>query len=181
MLPREAWKILEEAEMLCDAESVQSAIRRMAGEISALLRESNPIVLVVMRGGVFFAGQLLPLLRFPLELEYAHATRYGDTTTGGALHWSVAPPASVRNRAVLVLDDILDAGETLRAVRAAVLALGAASCHLAVLALKDTGRSKPVDADFVGFTLPNRYVFGCGLDVHGAWRNLPEIYALSGH
>ncbi|OFZ96635.1 MAG: hypoxanthine-guanine phosphoribosyltransferase [Betaproteobacteria bacterium RIFCSPLOWO2_02_FULL_62_17] len=181
MLPQEAWKILEEAEMLCDSESVQKAIKRMAGDISALLRESNPIVLVIMRGGVFFAGQLLPLLRFPLELEYAHASRYGDATTGGALHWSVAPPASVRNRAVLVLDDILDAGETLRAVRAEVLALGAASCHLAVLTLKDTGRSKLVDADFVGLTLPNRYVFGCGLDVHGAWRNLPEIYALSGH
>ena len=181
MLPQEAWKILEEAEMLCDSESVQKAIKRMAGDISALLRESNPIVLVIMRGGVFFAGQLLPLLRFPLELEYAHASRYGDATTGGALHWSVAPPASVRNRAVLVLDDILDAGETLRAVRAEVLALGAASCHLAVLTLKDTGRSKLVDADFVGLTLPNRYVFGCGLDVHGAWRNLPEIYALRGH
>lgn len=181
MLPHEAWKILAEAELLCDSESVQKAIKRMAGDISALLRESNPIVLVIMRGGVFFAGQLLPLLRFPLELEYAHASRYGDATAGGALHWSVAPPASVRNRAVLVLDDILDAGETLRAVRAEVLALGAASCHLAVLTLKDTGRSKLVVADFVGLTLPNRYVFGCGLDVHGAWRNLPEIYALSGH
>jgi len=181
MLPNEAWKILEEAELLFDWESVQKAIQRMAGDISALLRESNPIVLVIMRGGIVFAGQLLPLLRFPLELEYAHATRYGDMTRGGALRWSVAPPASVRGRAVLVLDDILDAGETLRAVRAEVLSLGAASCHLAVLAQKDIGRSIPVEADFVGLTLPNRYVFGCGLDVHGAWRNLPEIYALSGH
>ncbi len=180
MLPHEAWKILEEAELLCDSAAVQKTIKRMAGDISARLRESNPIVLVIMRGGVFFAGQLLPLLRFPLELEYAHVSRYGDTTTGGALHWSVPPPASVRNRAVLVLDDILDAGETLRAVRAEVLSLGATSCHLAVLAQKDIGRSKPVDADFVGLTLPDRYVFGCGLDVHGAWRNLPEIYALSG-
>ena len=181
MLPQEAWKILEEAELLCDSKSVQESIKRMAGEISAILQKSNPIVLVIMRGGVFFAGQLLPLLRFPLELEYAHASRYGDMTTGGALRWTVAPPASVRDRAVLVLDDIIDAGETLRAVRAEVLSLGATSCHLAVLAQKDTGRSKPVGADFVGLTVPNRYVFGCGLDVRGAWRNLPEIYALSGH
>ena len=180
MLLHEAWEILEEAEMLCDSESVQEAIKRMAGDISALLRESNPIVIVIMRGGVFFAGQLLPLLRFPLELDYVHASRYGDMTTGGALRWIVAPPASVCNRTVLVLDDILDAGETLRAVRAEVIALGATRCYLAVLAQKDTGRSKPVDAEFVGLTLPDRYVFGCGLDVHGAWRNLPEIYALSG-
>jgi hypoxanthine phosphoribosyltransferase len=180
MLPDEAWKVLKEAELICDSDTVQKAIKRMSGDISALLQDSNPIVLVIMRGGVFFAGQLLPLLHFPLELEYAHASRYGDMTSGGALRWTVAPPASVRGRAVLVLDDILDAGETLRAVRAEVLSLGAASCHLAVLAQKDIGRSKPVSADFVGVTLPNRYVFGCGLDVHGAWRNLPEIYALGG-
>lgn len=181
MLPHEAWTILEQAEMLCDSESILKIIRRMAGDITVLFQESNPIVLVIMRGGLFFAGQLMPLLRFPMELEYAHATRYGDATSGGELQWTVSPPASVKNRAVLVLDDILDAGETLHAVRSQVLALGALSCHLAVLAQKDLGREKPVKADFVGITLPDRYVFGCGLDVRGAWRNLPEIYALRGH
>jgi hypoxanthine phosphoribosyltransferase len=180
MTPREAWKILDEADLLRDELFVQDSIKRLAADISVCLGDLNPIVLTIMRGGIFFAGQLLPYLRFPLELDYAHASRYGDSTTGGALRWAVPPPEAVKNRAVLVLDDILDAGNTLVAVRDQVMLLGAASCHLAVLAEKDLGTAKPVKADFVGFTLPNRYVFGCGLDVRGAWRNLPAIYALKG-
>jgi hypoxanthine phosphoribosyltransferase len=178
MLPEQAWKILNEAQLLCDAQAVRSAIERLGREISECLLESNPLVLVVMRGGVFFAGQLLPLLRFPLELDYVHASRYGSGTAGGNLEWRSLPPQAVRGRCVLVLDDILDAGETLAAIRAHLVACGAQSCHLAVLTEKDTGRPKPVKPDFVGIRLPNRYVFGCGLDVRGAWRNLPEIYAL---
>ncbi len=178
MLPEEAWKILDEAELVCDAQSVREAIERLGREISARLVETNPLVLVVMRGGVFFAGQLLPLLRFPLELDYVHASRYGKKITGGTLEWRSLPPGAVRGRCVLVLDDILDEGETLAAIRSQLLEWEAGSCHLAVLAEKDTGRAKAVRPDFVGITVPNRYVFGCGLDVRGAWRNLPEIYAL---
>ena len=180
MTPDEAWRILEQADLICDEAQVQNSIRRMASEISSILGESNPLVLVIMRGGIVFAGQLVPLLRFPLELDYAHATRYGDATTGGELRWSVSPPAEVNNRSVLIVDDILDAGHTLKAVKDEVIALGAKSCQIAVLAQKDLGKSKPVTADFVGLTLPDRYVFGCGLDVRGAWRNLPQIYALKG-
>ena len=178
MLPEQAWKILDEAQLLCDAQTVRGAIERLAREITQRLLDANPLVLVVMRGGVFFAGQLLPLLKFPLELDYVHASRYGKETTGGILEWKSLPPQAVRDRCVLVLDDILDAGETLSAIRADLLARGAQSCHLAVLTEKDTGKTKPVRPDFVGIRLPNRYVFGCGLDVRGAWRNLPEIYAL---
>ncbi len=181
MTPKEAWAILEEADLITDESVVQENIRRLAGEITASMSELNPVVLAIMRGGIFLTGQLLPMLRFPLELEYAHATRYGDATTGGALQWTVQPPETVKNRAVLVLDDILDAGHTLKAVRDQVLLQGAKSCHLAVLVDKDLGTDKPIKADFVGLTLPNRYLFGCGLDVRGAWRNLPAIYALRGH
>ncbi len=178
MSPEEAWKILQEAELVCDAKSVCAAIERLGREISGRLVDANPLVLVVMRGGVFFAGQLLPLLRFPLELDYVHASRYGREITGGTLEWRSLPPGAVRGRCVLVLDDILDEGETLAAIRAQLIEWEAASCHLAVLAEKNTGRTKAVKPDFVGLTVPNRYVFGCGLDVRGAWRNLPEIYAL---
>ena len=79
---------------------------------------------------------------------------------------------------VVVLDDILDAGHTLAEVKRQVLLLGASSCRIAVLTEKATGEEKPVAADFSGITLPDRFVFGCGLDISGAWRNLPEIYAL---
>jgi len=105
-------------------------------------------------------------------------TRYGTETTGGAITWKVTPGTPVAGRTVLVLDDILDEGQTLAAIRDHVLAAGAAQVLTAVLADKDIGRQKPIRPEFVGVTLPNRYVFGCGMDVRGAWRNLPEIYAM---
>ncbi|MCC6472693.1 MAG: hypoxanthine-guanine phosphoribosyltransferase [Burkholderiales bacterium] len=178
MEPAQAWKVLESAERLCDERAVGEAIARLGIEIGAALAPHNPLVLVVMRGALYFAGQLLPALRFPLELDYVHLSRYGDRLTGGELRWLVEPGENVRGRHVLVLDDILDAGDTLAAVRSRVLELGALSCTIAVLLDKRTGRDKPVHADFVGVEIANRYVFGCGLDVAGAWRNLPELYAV---
>ena len=163
---------------MCPAATVSDAIARLAREITARLAESFPLVLCVMRGGVIFTGQLLPQLRFPLELDYVEVTRYGVATRGGELSWRMAPTQAVTGRAVLVLDDILDEGHTLAAIREKLLALGANRVFIAVLSEKDTGRPKPVKADFTGVKLPNRYVFGCGMDVKGAWRNLPEIYAL---
>ena len=151
----------------------------MAREISSALAGSFPVVLCVMRGAVLFAGQLLPQLRFPLEFDYLDLTRYGESTRGGEITWRVTPATSVAGRTVLELDDILDQGSTLVAVREKLLAAGASRVYYAVLTEKETGRAKPVRADFVGLRLPDRYVFGCGMDVGGAWRNLPEIYALN--
>ena len=172
--------MLLESDLVCDADAVQGAIRRMAGEITRALGQRNPVVLVVMHGGIFLAGQILPLLDFPLSVDYVHVTRYGDATTGGALRWKAEPSESVRDRTVLVLDDILDVGSTLVAVRDRLLAAGAESVYCAVLTEKETGALKPLRPDFAGLKLPNRYVFGCGMDVAGAWRNLPAIRALRG-
>jgi hypoxanthine phosphoribosyltransferase len=132
-----------------------------------------------MGGAVVFTGHLLPQLRFPLDFDYIHVTRYGRGTRGGQITWQVAPKESVAGRAVLVVDDILDEGETLAAVRARLLECGASACLAAVLADKDIGRPKPIRADFVGVHVPDRYVFGFGMDVRGVWRNLPAIYALA--
>ncbi|HEY6240013.1 MAG TPA: hypoxanthine-guanine phosphoribosyltransferase [Burkholderiales bacterium] len=178
MTPDEAWRILESADLLCDEATVRSEIARLAGEITAVLKDRFPLVLAVMGGSVFFAGHLLPLLRFPLEFDYIHVSRYGDATSAGEIVWRVEPHENVRGRAVLVLDDILDGGETLAAIRKRVLSLGAAAFYGAVLTDKDIGAEKPIVPDFVGLHLPNRYVFGCGMDVSGAWRNLPAIYAV---
>jgi len=163
---------------LCDESTVHAAIARLAAEITARLKDRYPLVLAVMGGSVFFAGHLLPRLRFPLEFDYIHASRYGKATSGGKIVWTVAPRENVKDRTVLVLDDILDGGETLAAIRDRVNSLGAAAFYGAVLTDKNIGRDKPIVPDFVGLKLPNRYVFGCGMDVSGAWRNLPEIYAV---
>jgi hypoxanthine phosphoribosyltransferase len=108
-----------------------------------------------------------------------HVTRYGHATVGGSLEWKVLPRANVGARTVLVLDDILDEGITLAAIREGLVARGAHAVYTAVLADKRIPRPKPIRADFVGFEVPDRYVFGFGMDVRGAWRNLPEIYALA--
>ena len=180
MAPGEAWKIVKSAELLCDEAEVRTAIARLASEITASLKDRYPLVLAVMGGSIFFAGNLLPQLRFPLEFDYIHASRYGKATSGREIVWTVEPGENVRSRCVLVLDDILDGGETLAAIRDRVRSLGAAAFYSAVLTDKDIGRKKPIVPDFIGLKLPNRYVFGCGMDVSGAWRNLPAIYAVKG-
>jgi hypoxanthine phosphoribosyltransferase len=180
MTPEEARRLLAEAELICPEAAIAAAIERLAAEITAAASDAYPLVLTVMGGGVVFAGQLLPKLLFPLECDYLHATRYGAAMGGGELHWLVEPRTPVAGRTVLVLDDILDEGITLAAIKERLLAQGAKACLLAVLAEKDIGRPKPVAADFTGVRLPNRFVFGCGMDAKGAWRNLPAIYAVKG-
>jgi hypoxanthine phosphoribosyltransferase len=174
----EARQLLARAEMIRSAADVSRALDRLATGITVELGGRFPVVLMVMRGAVFLAGQLLPRLDFPLEFDYLHATRYQGTTGGATIVWKVVPPESVRGRPVLVLDDILDEGHTLAAILDSLGRAGAAEVRVAVLCEKRTGRDKPVRADFVGFEVPDRYVFGCGMDVQGLWRNLPAIYAL---
>lgn len=170
--------ILHQAELLYSAGQVQAALHKVAQQINARLADSHPLVLSVMGGAVVFSGQLLPLLDFPLDFDYVHVSRYGDARHGGAMHWKVEPRENVRGRVVLLLDDILDEGHTLSSVRERVVALGADKCYSAVFVDKQHGHKKPIRADFVGMEVPNRFVFGYGMDIEGAWRNLPAIYAV---
>lgn len=178
MNPDEARRILDSADLIRSESEVAAAVRNVAQAIHGVLSEANPLVLAVMGGATIFAGHLLPQLRFPLEYDYLHATRYGDSTTGGELAWVVEPRTPVTGRIVLLVDDILDEGITLAGIRERLLRQGAKSCYTAVFADKNIGRAKPIVPDFIGLTLPNRFVFGFGMDVKGAWRNLPAIYAL---
>jgi hypoxanthine phosphoribosyltransferase len=174
----EARGILNSADVLFTAQEVDAAVDRMAAEITEKLSEEYPLVLSVMGGAVVFTGQLLPRLQFPLDFDYVHVSRYGDKTHGGELVWRQAPKEDVRDRVVLVLDDILDEGETMAAIRTKVLEMGAKAFYSGVFANKLIKKEKPITADFVGIDVPDRYVFGYGMDVRGIWRNLPAIYAL---
>jgi hypoxanthine phosphoribosyltransferase len=174
----EAMRLLEEADPLFGEDEVREAVVRLGGEISAKLQDEFPVVLSVMGGAAIFTGQLLPLLRFPLEFGAIEVTRYNNDIQGREITWRLPPRDNVRDRVVLVLDDILDEGITLAAIRMRLLEMGAAKVYSAVFADKAIGREKPITADFVGVTVPNRYVFGYGMDAYGLWRNLPGIYAL---
>lgn len=173
-----AWALINDAELLYGRLEIESVLDRLGAQITDRLADSYPVALCVMGGAVVFAGQLLPRLAFPLQFDYLHATRYRDGTRGGAIEWCALPRSEVNGRVVLLLDDILDEGHTLAAAKAKLLELGATRVEVAVLAEKDLGHAKPIQADYVGLTLPNRYVFGMGMDAYGLWRNLPGIYAL---
>lgn len=173
-----AWQVLRDADLVCTEQEVGRAVERVAKEVTARLADANPLVLSVMGGAVIFTGRLLPLLHFPLELDYLHVTRYDGRIRGSEVRWKTGPRSDIRGRTLLVVDDILDEGDTLAAVRARLLADGAAAFYSAVFADKDIGRAKPIRADFVGVRVPDRYVFGFGMDINEYWRNLPAIYAL---
>src|SRR5216110_1795062 len=147
---QQAWAFLRNSDQIASAEQVDAAVRRVAGEIEAKLGGSYPLVVAVMGGAVVFAGQLLPMLRFPLDFDYVHASRYGAATRGAGLEWKVSPPGLVGGRTVLVLDDILDHGETMSAIRNRLLELGAKEFYCAVLVEKTLDLKKPISADFVG-------------------------------
>ncbi len=169
--------ILAHSELICSEAEVAAAVEQLASQITQALSKSNPVVISVMGGAVVFTGQLLPQLNFPLEFDYVQANRYHGTS-GQDLVWRVEPSDKVRGRVVLLLDDILDEGITLAEIKARCLLMGAEQVLVAVLSEKILGREKPIRADFVGLELPNRYVFGCGMDAYGWWRNLPCIRAL---
>jgi hypoxanthine phosphoribosyltransferase len=174
----QAMRLLETADLLFGREQVWEAVERMARDITAKLRDEFPVVLSVMGGAAVFTGQLLPQLRFPLEFGAIEVTRYNNDIQGRDISWTLPPRDNVRDRVVLVVDDILDEGITLAAIRKRLLEMGARKMYSAVFADKDIGRPKPIGADFVGVRVPNRYIFGFGMDAYGLWRNLPEIYAL---
>ena len=176
----EAFHIFSHSEEIVPADEVSASIARMAQEMRAQMSDDFPLVLSVMGGAAVFTGMLLPHLDFPLEFDYIHLTRYRNTTKGSAeMQWRVAPAESVKDRVVLVLDDILDEGETMAAIRDRILAMGAKRFLSAVLCEKILQKSKPLYPDFRGFKVPDRYVFGCGMDARGYWRNLPAIRALT--
>lgn len=171
--------VLEEAELLYTQAQVSQAMNQMAAAIDERLHADHPLCLSVMLGGMIFTGQLLPRLNFPLELDYIHATRYHRTTQGSPLEWVKYPSVSLKGRTVLILDDILDEGITLAKIVEYCQQAGAYEVLTAVLVQKElTHRAGLKQADFVGLTVPNRYVFGCGMDYHGEWRHVYGIYAV---
>ena len=171
--------LLARCDCLVAPEEMQAAYGRLADAINARLAGRLPVVLALMNGGLVSAGQILPRLTFPLELSYLHATRYRGATTGGALKWLAQTDIELAGREVLLIDDILDEGHTLEAVREWCLDAGAARVWIAVATDKQHDRKVPgLQADFIGVDVADRYIFGEGMDYHGYFRNLPGIHAL---
>lgn len=178
----EVRRIRAEADCIATPAAVDAAIDRLALAIAERLRHTNPLVYCVMNGGVVVAGRLLPKLDFPLELAYLHATRYGHALGGAFLDWRIRPNQHLTGRTVLIVDDVLDEGHTLEAICQSVRDAGAAEVLTAVLVHKVHERKAKPDmrADFTGLDAPDRFLYGCGMDYKGYWRNAPGIYAVKG-
>jgi hypoxanthine phosphoribosyltransferase len=175
----QALDVLRAADRLHDEAAIASAMDRMAGEIRAALDGRDAVALVVMNGGFIPAAGLLLRLDLPLRIDYLHATRYRERTSGGLLDWRRRHEAALEGRDVLVIDDILDEGLTLAAIVDHCRREGARRVWTAVLVEKRRARAVDFAPDFVGLTVPDRYVFGYGMDYKGYLRNAPGIYAVA--
>lgn len=174
----EAKHAMANATQLFSEEEVEVAIDQMATRIKEQLADKDPIFLCVMTGGLIPTAGLLMRLDFPLQLDYIHASRYGSGTRGKELTWHAEPKVSIKDRVVLVIDDILDEGITLEAIIQYCDAHGAQAVYSAVLLDKVHNRKNGLTASFTALTVGDRYVFGYGMDYSGYLRNAPGIYAL---
>ncbi len=165
------------ADLLHSEQEVEAAIDKMAQEINTALADRNPLLLCVINGGIVTVGKLLTRLTIPLTVDSIHASRYQNQTSGGSIKWLVKPETPLKDRTVLIVDDILDEGITLEVIYQYCREQGATAVYSAVLVDKILDHEKPVTADFIGLKVENRYLFGYGMDYKGYLRNAPGIFA----
>jgi len=172
--------VLSRASLIYNAEQIAEAMDVMAAQINERLKEAQPLLLCVMNGGLVFTGHLMTRLNCFPQVDYIHATRYRNQTTGATLNWLAYPRYDLKNRTVLILDDILDEGITLKAIVDYCHEQGAKEVLTAVLAQKKHERCVAgLESDYVGLEVADKYVFGFGMDYHSQLRHLNGIYALN--
>ncbi|TDO99625.1 hypoxanthine-guanine phosphoribosyltransferase [Marinomonas balearica] len=173
--------ILEEADCLINAEQLDSAIDKIANQITKDYGDKLPIVICVMNGGLIPTAALLEKLQFPLELDYVHATRYGMELEGQVeLKWHSYPQSDFKDRHILVMDDIFDQGHTLKAIVEWFKENGAKTVSCATTVNKLHDRKVEMTPEYVGAEVEDRFLFGYGMDYKGYFRNLKGIYAVKG-
>ncbi len=170
--------ILSQAECLYTFAEIDGALDRLAEKLTQDYTDANPVFLCVMNGAVMTMGHLLPKLPFPLQCDYIHATRYGESTTGGVLDWQHKPVTKLAGREEVLIEDIYDEGVTLQALRSYCVKEGAARVQCVALIDKQHDYKVGLPPEYIGLTVPNKYVFGFGMDYQGYWRNLGAIYAV---
>ena len=171
-------QLISDSKKIYSYEEILHAINDIASNCNRKVNNEHITLLPVMKGALPFAGHIIPKLNFPLDLDYLHASRYKNNIATETIDWFYKPNIEiVKNRTVLLLDDILDEGITILAIKEKLLVLGASRVLIAVLFDKKINKEKPITADFFGLEIPNKYVFGFGLDFKGIGRNIPHLYA----
>jgi hypoxanthine phosphoribosyltransferase len=171
--------VLHKAKLVFDTPVIEHEIEKLAQRITERLNGTNVLVLCVMQGGLMFTGKIMRYLPLDAEFDYIHATRYSEKTHGQALEWIAYPKKPLKDRTVLILDDILDEGHTLAGIRAYCKEQGAREVISAVLLQKKHERLAPeVECEYIALEVEDRYVFGYGMDYKGKLRHLDKIYAV---
>ncbi|HSH39449.1 MAG TPA: hypoxanthine phosphoribosyltransferase [Chthoniobacterales bacterium] len=164
---------------LFDESTILARLDQIAAKISADYRDRELTVIAILNGSLIFMADLLRRIPLPLKLDCLSVASYhgGIETSGEVIFRQVALP-DIQSRDVLLLDDILDSGNTLVAIREKLNTAGPRSMRVCVLLQKKKVRSRPVDADYVGFEIEDEFVVGYGLDYMERYRNLPCIGVL---
>ena len=171
-------ELISNSSLIYSNEEINSAIEDLANNCNSKFINQKITVLPVMKGALIFAGQLVSKLNFCCELDYIHASRYSNNEAQSKLDWKYQPNIDlIKDKVILVLDDILDEGITLNNIKKKLLEMGAKEVLIGVLFDKKINKQKPIKVDFIGLEVPNSYVYGFGLDFKGIGRNIPHLYA----
>lgn len=171
------WRAEMEKVLISEGQ-IQRRVRELSNEIAKEFAERELTVVAILNGTVMFLADLIRNLSLPLRLDFIGVSSYGSGTQSGELVFTKELRLDVRGRDVLLIDDILDTGKTLNRVLSKVRELGPRRIKTCVLLEKDVPRLEQVTADYVGFSIPNLFVVGYGLDFAERYRNLPFIGVL---
>ncbi len=166
--------------ILVSQEAIQERVRALAEEITRDYKEKELTILALMKGSVVFLADLLRLIPIPLRLEVLPVSSYhGGIETSGVVSFAQHFLPDILDHHVLLIDDILDSGTTLKAIKTCILEQHPASLRSCVLLHKKVKTMQGIHAEYVGFEIPDVFVVGYGLDYQEYYRNLPEIRILS--
>src|ERR1700720_1808084 len=165
--------------VLFDETTILSRLDELAAQVSKDYRDRELTVIAVLTGSLMFMADLLRRIPLPLKLDFLSVASYhGKAQTSGEVIFKQVALPDVKDRHILILDDILDSGHTLAAIREKLETAGPRSIRVCVLLSKKKERSREDDADYLGFEIEGGFVFGYGLDYDGRYRNLPCIGVL---
>jgi hypoxanthine phosphoribosyltransferase len=162
--------------VLIPADQIEQRVDLVASEIQKIYGHQPVTIVGVLTGCLVFLADLIRRLDMPLKIALVQASSYrGTATTSGELHVQDDLLPDLKGRHILLIDDILDTGKTLRHMVDHLQSLGTASVRVAVLLRKKGRQVVEMEPDFVGFSIPDEFVVGYGLDYDDEYRNLPYI------
>ena len=162
-----------------DADTIQLRIREMAGEISSDYEGKRPLLLSVLNGSFMFAADLMKSLTIPAEISFVKLASYHGTGTTGVVKELIGLNEQLQGRYVLIVEDIIDTGITMESLVEQLRIHEPAEVRVATLLFKQEAFIKDFTINYCGFTIPNDFIVGYGLDYNGLGRNYPGIYTLS--